>query len=207
MGIVSKIRYKFIDTWLYRWVLSAFRSPKTFFFLKKYPFWRGYNVWTRRFLGWGNSMYDWIPKGWKKAFGSDLTKDIAAALRADGIPKRKWTKALQWTDIKEKYGTLRLYADTTDKVQRVLDKYECLSCGYCELCGKPARYVTDGWISYLCEDCFNEEHQGYKRSGSRLTKEDIPLYYHYDAKTKEETRSTPLENWGIDIEEIWGLKE
>lgn len=207
MGIVSKIRYKFIDTWLYRWVISAFRSPKTFFFLKRYPFWRVYNVWTRKFLGWDSSMYDWIPNGWRNAFGKALTEDIVDAFERDRIPKRRWTEALQWQDIKEKYGTLRLYAATTEKVQQVLDKYECLSYAYCEECGKPARYVTDGWVSYLCEDCFNAEHHGQRYSGRRLTEDDVPRYYHYDGDTKEEHMTDPMTRWGIDLGKIWGAKE
>lgn len=204
---LSKIRYWFTDTALYRWVLSAILHPKTFFFLKRYPFWKSYNVWTRRFSGWGYSLYDWLPSGWKKAFGEGLTADIVEALESDGIPKRKWTEALQFQDIKEKYGTLRMYATATEKVQDVLSKYECLSCGYCESCGKPARYITDGWISYLCEDCFEKGYDGanFKPSGQRLTEEDIPCYYTY-GKDGEETKRTPLERWGIDLKKIWGIE-
>lgn len=205
----SNFKDWFKDTRAYRYILSAIAHPKTFFFLKKYPFWKSYNVWTRKFTGWAYSLYEWIPDGWRKAFGEKLTEDIVEALKADRIPKRKWTEALQFQDIKEKYGTLRLYATTTEKVQQVLNKYECLSQGYCINCGKPARYTTLCWVEYLCEDCFAKGYgaMNYKPDGRRLTKEDIPTYYHYDYETKEETESTPLTQWGIDLEKIWGLKE
>lgn len=206
----EKIKYSnvgdwFRDTWLYRYVLSAVSHPKTFLFLRKYPFWKSYNVWTRRFTGWAYSLYDWIPSGWQKAFGKELTEDIVKALRADRIPKRKWTEALQFQDIKEKYGELRLYATTTERVAGVLGKYECLSIGYCQNCGKPARYITSGWISYLCEDCAKSAYAKFEDAYDRLTKDNIPTYFTY--KNGEEIKYTPLERWGVDLEAIWGIKE
>lgn len=201
----SNMRGWFRDTWLYRYILSAIAHPKTFFFLKKYPFWKSYNVWTRKFTGWTYSLYEWIPNGWRKAFGEKLTEDIVEALKADRIPKRKWTEALQFQDIKEKYGELRFYAATTERVETVLGKYECLSIGYCQNCGKPARYVTNGWISYLCEDCAKSAYAKYEDAYDRLTKDDMPTYFTY--KNGEETKYTPLEKWGVDLEELWGIKE
>ena len=200
----SCFKYWFTDRWLYRYILSAILHPKKFIFLTKYPFWKSYNVWTRRFSGFDHSMYEWIPDGWRKVLGPGLTVDIVEALEKDNIPKRKWTDALQWTDIKQKYGTLRLNASTTERIQQVLYKYECASMGYCENCGKPARYITHGWISYLCEDCFKECVEKYGDGGERLTAEDLPTYYTY--KDGVETSYTPLERWGIDLEKMWGLK-
>lgn len=200
---MGKLRYWFKDTGLYRHFLSAVLHPKTFLFLKKYPFWKCKNVWNGRFLGWDCSSYDWISKGWRKAFGKELTNDIVKALEEDNIPRGKWEEHLQWEDIKEKYGSLRLYAATTKKVQDVLDKYECLSIGYCENCGKPARYVTSGWISYVCEDCYANGYAKYGDHGYRLTEQDIPIYYTF--KGDEEIPHTPMEKWGIDFKEIWGI--
>lgn len=203
----NKFKYWLKDTGFYRHFLSAVLHPKTFIFLKRYPFWAPYNVWTDRFCGYDHTLYDWIPNGWKSVFGPSLTLDIVEALERDNIPKRKWHEALKFQDIKEKYGTLRLYATTTKKVQQVLDKYECLSRGYCIECGKPARYVTSGYISYLCEDCYRKTADKYGEHGDRLTLDDIPHYYHYDGDTKNETEYTPLERWGIDFAKIWGIEE
>lgn len=192
----------FRDSAVYRHFLSAIIHPKKFIFLKRYPFWRERNVWTGRFCGYDCSMYDWLPKGWKIAFGEALTHDIAEALRADGIRKGKWSDSVQWQDIKEKYGSLRLYATTTDKVQAVLSKYECLSIGYCINCGKPARYVTSGWIEYLCEDCAAAHGPNGHEA---LSGDDVPIYYVYQDGTDVE--QTPIERFGIDLGKIWGLDD
>ncbi len=202
---MRNLKYRFEDTWVYRYILSAILHPRKFAFLTKYPFWKSRNVWTGRFLGYKDSMYEWIPSGWRKAFGESLTWDIAEALRADSIRKKDWAKNVYWTDIKEKYGQLRLYATTTEKVQRVLSKYECASIGYCESCGKPARYMTSGWISFLCEDCYKGRFGEACAAQDRLTEDDIPVYETYEGG-KEESY-TPLERWGIDFKELWGLKQ
>lgn len=203
---LTKIKSKFCNTGFYRYFWSAVMHPKNFIFLSKYPFWKCYNVWTRKFSGYQFTMYDWISNGWRKAFGPALTMDIAEALEKDNIPKRKWTENLQWQDIKQKYGTLRLYASTTKKVQDVLYKYEIASMCYCENCGKPARYVTHGWISYLCEDCFNAGAAKYGETGERLSTDYIPTFCSYD-KDGNETQYTALERWGIDFVKMWGLEE
>lgn len=197
---MSKFRFWFESTSVYRHVISAFLHPKRFFFLQKYPFWKVRNVITGKFVGYDVSWYECIPEGWRKAFGKQLTEDIASALRQDGIPKRKWAEAVYWSDVKEKYGSLRLYASATKAVDRVLSKYECLSIGYCINCGKPARYITSGWIEYICEDC---ERATPNEADDRLTTEDIPHYYIY--KSGRESEETPLERFNIDFKELWGL--
>ena len=64
-------------------------------------------------------------------------------------------------DIKEKYGTLRWYdAGAPKEVYDIIHKYEELSFRTCIECGKPAKYITQGWISPYCEDCI--KHQIYK---------------------------------------------
>ena len=133
-----------------------FRWTKNFIFCLRYPFWKSRNVWTGKFLGYNSTWYDAIPKGWRKAFGKQLSKDIKKAIKMShkSYPSINMNNAIQWRQIKEKYGTLRLYADTTHEVFEVLNKYEELSSKYCIQCGKPAEYVSDGWIEYLCEECF-----------------------------------------------------
>ena len=39
----------------------------------------------------------------------------------------------------------------------MIDKYEDLSSITCINCGKPAKYITTGWICPYCEDCISEE--------------------------------------------------
>lgn len=193
----------FRDTSIYRHVLSAVAHPRNFLLCLKYPFWKSRNVFSGKFCGYQSTMYDWIPDGWKKAFGKQLTEEIADALKADGIKRRDWAENLQFQDIKEKYGTLRIYATTTARVQWVFDKYECMSYGYCVNCGKPVRYITQGYVNLICDDC---AHSGkYGGLFDRLTKEDAPAYYFYE--NGKETKATAKERYGIDLEALWGLSE
>lgn len=202
MKAFEKFKCWFRDSAVYRHFLSAIIHPKKFIFLQRYPFWRERNVWSGRFCGYDYSMYDWLPKGWKIVFGEALTHDIAEALRADGIRKGKWSDSVQWQDIKEKYGSLRLYAITTDKVQAVLSKYECLSLGYCINCGKPARYRTLGWIEYICEDCSKSYHEDRY---VRLSSGDMPVYYISNGE--KDLEQTPLERFDIDLKKIWSIDQ
>ena len=204
---------------------------KNFFFLLKYPFYKVYNRWTGKFCGWDFSEYSCIPEGWRKAFGKQMSEELKKVIKAE--KKRIWKEQhkivtcrqlLVWEDIKEKYGSLRLYASATDAIDHVLRKYELMSEGYCIRCGKPARYCTKGWITYYCEDCMQWEanltytdnegknkyiydedfrKEGYKEL--RLTENDVPTMTRYvdgdriliDIKSE----------YGIDFEELWGLKE
>lgn len=200
---ITQIKNNFYDSGFYRHLWSAVVHPKNFIFLTRYPFWKSYNVWTRKFCGYQSAMYDWIPGGWQKAFGASLTLDIVEALERDNVPRRRWAEALQWYDIKEKYGMLRLYASTTEKVQSVLSKYEAASMAYCQICGAPARYVTNGYISYLCEDCYHKMSRGYPVDAHRLTADDIPTAVVY--RDEEEQEYTYKERYGIDFNSLWGL--
>lgn len=196
----------FKETALYRFVLSAIAHPRNFAFCAKYPFWKSRNVWNGKFLGYDSTMYDWIPDGWRKAFGKQLTEEIADALKKDGIKRSKWSKMVLFQDIKEKYGTLRLHAFAPQSVQNVFDKYECMSYGYCIDCGKPARYMTRGYITLLCEECAHKLSSGkYHHESDRLTKSDLPVYYSYDGGKKAEMSA--MDKYGIDLEALWGISE
>ena len=72
---------------------------KNFFLCLKYPFLKVRNVWTGKFCGYNGTYLDWIPHGWKKAFGKQLCKDLRKALIKD-----KNLYKFRFSDIKEKYG-------------------------------------------------------------------------------------------------------
>lgn len=46
------------------------------------------------------------------------------------------------------------------RVQDIIDKYTELSRNICINCGKPAKYMSKGWISPYCEDCAKEMMKG-----------------------------------------------
>lgn len=67
----------------------------------------------------------------------------------------KHEEPLRFVQIKEKFGTLRMYtAGSDDYVYGAVDMAETISGRTCEACGKPARVRNSGmWLKTLCEDC------------------------------------------------------
>ncbi len=98
---------------------------------------------------WVSCWLDDLEPGWRAAFGERLCEDLVKALKEDNCEDE-----FKFEQIKEKYGSLRLYASGYgEHTKHVLAKYEELSKYICGHCGKVARYVTSGWIYPLCEEC------------------------------------------------------
>lgn len=134
--------------------------------VKRFPFLIPRNAWSGRKITdgagyWPGSpnevpkydyeytSFDLIPQGWRRAFGMEMCQEIEDALEADGIQDKYYP-----VQIKEKYGTLRWYDNfTTEKLGKILRKYEDLSERTCILCGAPATKYTVNWISPYCDDC------------------------------------------------------
>lgn len=59
-----------------------------------------------------------------------------------------------FTQIKEKFGSLRLYHYGGDEyIEGVIAMAEAMSSKTCESCGKPGETNSGGWLSTLCDDC------------------------------------------------------
>ena len=96
---------------------------------------------------------DSMPGGWRKAFGIQMCKEIKHALK-----KINYLKKYRITQIKEKYGSLRWYdAGNNIEIQNIINKYEILSTKTCINCGKPAKYISKGWIGPYCENCIDKK--------------------------------------------------
>lgn len=175
-----------------------------FFFCLKYPFWKAYNVWTGKFCGYKFTEYDCIPYGWRKAFGRQLSKELKGALK-----KSNSLKTFRFSQIKEKYGELCLYCfAASEEVYHILHKYELLSTGYCIMCGKPARYRTQGWIEFYCEDCIKKFVEDENEVNEyRLTKEDIPECYINKEDTDELVEVNLKTEYNIDFYKLWNIDE
>ena len=107
---------------------------------------------------------DSLEKGWRKAFGEDLCKDLRRALWKEGGLKA--ILRFRVTQIKEKFGSLRFYyVGGREEVWKVISKYENLSSKTCIVCGKPATYITTSWIRPYCDDCIgpNDPYQTAER--------------------------------------------
>ena len=129
---------------------------------EKYPFlkWYGDPLYT----GYSEDhepdyKYTWedeIPDGWRKAFCPQMWDELKAILeKADYVDK------FRFDQIKEKFGQLRLYfggvpEEIFDECCAWEEKYLNLSEKVCIGCGKPAKYMSLGWISFWCEDCVKE---------------------------------------------------
>ena len=144
---------RIMDT--YHKVTGWFRSVPRFFastyLCWKYPFLK-FDVKSGFFQG---SCYYWcIEKGWRKAFGLQLCKEIKDALK-----RSNFLKSYQISDVKEKYGALNIYDDgAPDEVHDIILKYEYISSRTCIKCGRRAKYISHGWIEPYCEDCVKDQN-------------------------------------------------
>lgn len=97
---------------------------------------------------------DAMDTGWRKAFGIQMCKEIKIALK-----KHHYLYKYRITQIKEKYGSLRWYdAGAPEEVYKIISKYEKISAKTCVICGKPAKYISKGWISPYCENCIGDRN-------------------------------------------------
>jgi len=60
------------------------------------------------------------------------------------------------TQVKEKFGLLRIYTTATKhEVWDLIDKYQKKSAKVCEECGSKGKHrKPGGWFLTLCDDCF-----------------------------------------------------
>ena len=126
-------------------------------YVLKYPFIEPRSAWTgERFpdYDYESTLLDNIPTGWKIRFGQQLCEDLKTALHG----------ATDWQiiQIKEKFGTLRIYANyMTPEISEVIDKYEQLSSKTCVRCGAPATKYSTGWILPWCDRCGTDSPKYY----------------------------------------------
>ena len=104
---------------------------------------------------------DSMDKGWREAFGIDFCKELRKALiRTGGYKLLFGFRILQ---IKEKYGRLEVYCiGYNDEINKVISKYSKLSEKTCIRCGKPATWISKGWISPYCDDCVPDKINAIK---------------------------------------------
>lgn len=130
--------------------------------VEKYPFliirtdWYTGKPLSEDEINYEHTWWDDIPEGWAKAFGIQMCDELLEILKEGNC-----LNDYRIVQIKEKYGSLRIYDNGTpleirDKYYTWLQKYEDLSEKTCIMCGEPATHKTRGWINYVCESCYNE---------------------------------------------------
>lgn len=124
---------------------------------KKYPFLIPRNRWTGEVVedyDYSYTELDAMPDGWRKVFGERMCEEIKKEL--DKLPEEDRLK-YRILQIKEKYGYLRWYSNWhTNKISKIVHKYEDLSKQTCIKCGAAATKVSLGWVSPWCEECAKE---------------------------------------------------
>ena len=137
---------------------------------------------------------DALDKGWRKAFGIYICKDIKRALLADGGWKR--LKMYRIDQIKEKFGELCWYDHGgNEETNRIIAKYTYISRYTCITCGKSADYVTRGWIEPYCKEHLPEwiDPTDPEQVKEYYT-EEFPFYGQYrikfDKKEEDKTNET-----------------
>ena len=132
-----------------------------------------------------------LPKGWHNLF-FQMCQDIKKPLI-----NNNYLEKFRFSQIKEKYGTMRCYVfGAPEEVHNILHKYEYLSQFICESCGKPAKYVTSGWIGSYCEDCIkNKLKPEYINECETLQFDPIMKIIRYSDDKKEHIEVDCSDEW------------
>lgn len=131
-----------------------------------------------------------LDKGWRKAFGIYICKDIKRALLADGGWKR--LRMYRIDQIKEKFGELCWYDHGgNEETDNIIAKYTYISRHTCITCGKSADYVTKGWVEPYCREHLPEwiDPDNENQVNTYYTKE-FPFYGNYRIKFKDKENKT-----------------
>lgn len=94
----------------------------------------------------------YVCKGWEQLI-RDMLTEIQALNPTVGAEEVPYGHP-EFTQIKEKYGTLRVYGfNISDEQQAIIDKYERLSAKTCETCGAEGKLrVKGGWYYVTCDE-------------------------------------------------------
>lgn len=98
----------------------------------------------------GDGWYDLIDRLAKQC------EQYIHLLVSQGIPMARWPRASQ---IKEKFGKLRLHAENLREVQEALvgaiREAESASSSICETCGQPGMLRKSGYLRVICDACLD----------------------------------------------------
>ena len=137
------------------WLVQLVKVPYYYVLFKIYPFLnplqkletKGFHMCFYTY-----SLLDCMPKGWNKAFGLQMAKEIKQWLKEHNITD------YEVTDVSEKCGRLHWYDNGPSQLYGdVVVKYEIMSLDLCIRCGKKASHVSKGYMLPFCEDCVKKE--------------------------------------------------
>lgn len=143
--------------------------------------------------------------GWMKAFGEILFEELDAAINKAGV-----RNSFVVYQLKEKFGTLRLYHNQPrdSEIGLIIRKYEYLSRFVCLRCGcltPAAKMVYAPWIRPMCSYCFSKtEHVDNDETYAELTAEspnEIPTMMVWEEfeRYDEVNNKTIYKKFELDI--------
>lgn len=112
---------------------------------------------------------DFSCRGWAAVL-TNMFDQINAAMDAAQVPR----SALNIIQIKEKFGSLRMYYDIQDidlsipddvkdrlddQIEDIVNRAENVTERTCVVCGAKAEYFSTGWVLPYCEHCARENHR------------------------------------------------
>ncbi len=96
-------------------------------------------------------QYYWPKEETCMCWGFDIKDgwfDLIYNLSADVVEEEP---SCEFTQVKQKFGLLRVYAHTKSKqVKELIRIAEIKSSNICEICGEPGKMDTQGWFQVLC---------------------------------------------------------
>ena len=155
-----------------------------------------------------NYYKEWDGYGWEGIWKKYLEKLFE-------LYDNKWSeetkKHFQFTEIKEKYGQLRIYTSFTDTEENLESKAEMLSEWTCMKCGKQPRdsrgrhIIWRGWIGNYCKDCAKKKNKENYKSWKQVKKDLFGIH----SFSKEKERFIFFDDDGngwlkkVRTEEVW----
>jgi hypothetical protein len=93
-------------------------------------------------------------KRWQKEFKNKQNQEIKDSMGITIEGEEPEYFPVKFDQVKEKYGTLRVYFSGGDEyVEGLVSMAEAISGKICEVCGNKGQPNKGGWISTLCDSC------------------------------------------------------
>jgi hypothetical protein len=164
--------------------MNALTSEQRKELIKVYPYLMPRNVWTDEIAS--DYNYDHIrgefelPPGWERLF-------LLYCMHLKPIlVKHNYVDKFRFTQIKEKYGRLRMYDNGSPTEGHNLESvFGAMSGCICEYCGKKAAYETHGWIEVLCKEHITKQPSWKKHRIRRKRVLTIERFDYSDNKNGE----------------------
>jgi hypothetical protein len=96
--------------------------------------------------------------GWNRIILDALDKINAHIESLDDDTREDYNNGFRILQIKEKFGTLRIYTTfTSDTIEAIIEEAEQLSSVTCEACGAPGLLrCINNWYITACDKCAKE---------------------------------------------------